>query len=102
MLAQIAKATREYLPAGAQEALRRKVGSLRRVQFNLCKLLICFQFLLSGKRGRHARRHRTSEGDADVIPDDSDEELDEAVRASADAAPMMRRPAKRARAAASR
>ena len=106
VLASIARAAREFLPAGAQGILRRKVGSIKCVQFSLCKLLICLQFVLTGKRGNHGRRQRVVDGDpSHGISGTTDSETDEDAHVSeeddsherhAEAAPakrLRRRPA---------
>ena len=41
---------------------QRKLAWARVVQFNLCKLLICFQFVLTGLVGKHGRKEKKKEG----------------------------------------
>ena len=55
-LSRLVSLVQRFIPAGPQGSLRRRLATFRTVQFNCCKLLICFQYLCSGKVGSHGRQ----------------------------------------------
>ncbi len=71
---KITGAVRALLPPGADYSFVRKYGTIRSCQFNACKLLICLQFVLTGKYGKHRRKTRVGLMDADAETSCSEDE----------------------------
>ena len=88
-LKAITHATSKYLPAGSQSAWLRTLGSVRSVQFNLCKLIIVFQYILTGLVGRHGRVTKDRLG---IELSDSEDE-DEHAMIAALRGGLLKRPA---------
>ena len=59
-LNKISRRVAELVPAGRNDSFRRERANPRAVQFNLCKLLPCIQYILTGKTGQHARKEKAS------------------------------------------
>jgi len=57
-LRKLAASVVPHIPTGSQGIWKKRLGNLRSVQFNACKLLIVFQYILTGLCGRHARKSK--------------------------------------------
>ena len=84
-LKKLTEVARDNVPAGTNGSLKRSLSNMRTVQFNLCKLLICYQFVLAGVAGKHIRSPKGSatvdKGSASDADDEGEAELVELMRA---------------------